>query len=288
MPPLKDTNVAASRSGSEDLWRPQVNDDDQDDPVQAVETKKAIEAQFAPEAKKILALSDAHEKEKNKENLHHGKDSALGKAKPRAFVDPQDTAERVPWDESQQPTQQAQAARNSKKQARSAVEEEEMADPSEDESFQHNNRPVDVRTRRNVAPTARRRAPAPATQSPSRRQRSPQGEDYDEDGHEDDELPNRSYRADPPSRSQAKVAEEQRRVNQTAKKKVRTKAPLKVQTRRPWTEDETLTLIEYIMEHGTSWALIKKLDEDDNDILEGRDQIALKDKARNIKTDYLK
>ncbi|KAI9879188.1 MAG: hypothetical protein M1830_009263 [Pleopsidium flavum] len=299
LPPANDNNVSASRSGSEDDWRPQGNDDDQDVAVQAVETKKATEARFAHEAKKYRALSDAHEKEKNKENLHQGKDRAPEFAKPRAFVDPQDTAERVTWDESQGSTQQGQAPRNIKKGARSAVEKEEMSDPSEDESFQHNNRPVDVRKRRDVAPAAPRRAPVPVTQLPSRRPRSPQDEDYDEDGDEDDAIPreireqverhNRNPRADPPRNSQAQVAEEQRRVNRLAKNIVRAKAPAKVQTRRPWTEDQTSTLIEYIMEYGTSYAfIIKKLTEDGNDVLQGRDQIAMKDKARNIKTDYLK
>jgi len=42
------------------------------------------------------------------------------------------------------------------------------------------------------------------------------------------------------------------------------------------------------MEHGTSYAFIKRLDEKDQNVLERRDQVVLKDKVRNIKTDYLK
>lgn len=59
------------------------------------------------------------------------------------------------------------------------------------------------------------------------------------------------------------------------------------QRRRPWTQAETERLVELIEEHGCKWSLLKKMDlsHPEGAVLEGRDQVALKDKARNIKMD---
>lgn len=63
----------------------------------------------------------------------------------------------------------------------------------------------------------------------------------------------------------------------------------KVQERKRWTNEETAALITYIEELGTSWALISKTDADrEAFLLQGRDQVALKDKARNLKFEYMK
>lgn len=59
----------------------------------------------------------------------------------------------------------------------------------------------------------------------------------------------------------------------------------KVQTRKAWTDLETETLINLIQDHGTSWKVLK--DKDLEKVLLDRDQTSLKDKARNIKLDYL-
>ena len=284
-------------------WRPEV-DYDEDTPLDATDTNKEMEARFAARAKKVMARSDAHEKEKNKENLDQRKHFGPAKPKPRAFVDPQDRAERVTWDASQTSTRERHDDRTKKRRPQPRVEVEEMSDPSQDESFQHNNNPGDISTRRKIAPTAIRRlppSPPPAKEPTSGHPRdahlspSPDSSDSESEADSIERQPrqevdrhNRSSLADPPSRSQARIAEEQRRINRIAKNKVRAQGLPKVQTRRPWSEEETSVLIEYIMEHGTSYAYIKQLDEDDQNILEGRDQVALKDKARNIKTDYLK
>jgi hypothetical protein len=62
----------------------------------------------------------------------------------------------------------------------------------------------------------------------------------------------------------------------------------KVQERKRWTKEETTALIAYIEEIGTSWAMIQKTDQARGAILQGRDQVALKDKARNLKFEYMK
>lgn len=76
-------------------------------------------------------------------------------------------------------------------------------------------------------------------------------------------------------------------VNQTARQKmaVVTKPP---QSRSAWTGPETDMLYNLITEHGTSWKLLKAEDLQQGHVLEARDQVALKDKARNMKMDYLK
>lgn len=61
------------------------------------------------------------------------------------------------------------------------------------------------------------------------------------------------------------------------------------QTRRPWTADEIERLLFLIGKYGCAWSTIKKADERmvDPQLLE-RSQVQLKDKARNMKVDYLK
>lgn len=61
-----------------------------------------------------------------------------------------------------------------------------------------------------------------------------------------------------------------------------------IKSRKRWTIEETGTLINLITQYGVSWAQIKKFDEANGDVLMDRDQVNLKDKARNIKFDILK
>ena len=86
--------------------------------------------------------------------------------------------------------------------------------------------------------------------------------------------------------SPSPVLEEVRNANSRAKQ-MRAFAPKLPQVRKPWEADEIERLVGLIVEHGTSWSLLKEVDEDKSDILHKRDQVALKDKARNIKLDFL-
>ena len=81
--------------------------------------------------------------------------------------------------------------------------------------------------------------------------------------------------------------DEYERVKASAKQKmaVVTKPP---QSRSAWTGMETDMLHYLITEYGTSWKVLKNEDREQGHILEARDQVALKDKARNMKMDYLK
>lgn len=100
----------------------------------------------------------------------------------------------------------------------------------------------------------------------------------DEETHDNEDPP-----TPPPERVQLenyKMAKELARLNTAARAKKKT------QSRKAWTDLETEMLINLISEHGTSWKLLK--DKDVGKVLVDRDQTALKDKARNIKFDYLK
>ncbi|EXJ57662.1 uncharacterized protein A1O5_12452 [Cladophialophora psammophila CBS 110553] len=84
-------------------------------------------------------------------------------------------------------------------------------------------------------------------------------------------------------------------VNREAKARVRMTRDLLptrggVQIRRPYTEQETTRLMEMIELYGTRWARILEEDSvhEDGPLLQGRTQVQLKDKARNIKLDFLK
>jgi len=83
--------------------------------LQAAEAKRAREAKLAPEVKRIVAISNAHEREKNKENLNQRKETASERSKARVFIDWQESAERVTWDDSQPSNQQRSSSQKGKK-----------------------------------------------------------------------------------------------------------------------------------------------------------------------------
>ena len=77
------------------------------------------------------------------------------------------------------------------------------------------------------------------------------------------------------------------RANLSAKQRIAV-VPKPPQSRTAWTSKETEMLHYLITEHGTSWKLLKNEDLRQESKLIARDQVALKDKARNMKMDYLK
>jgi hypothetical protein len=64
--------------------------------------------------------------------------------------------------------------------------------------------------------------------------------------------------------------------------------PVEKRGRRAWTVEETGALIVYIEQYGASWARIKEIDNLNHRVLKDRDQVALKDKARNMKYEALR
>lgn len=79
-------------------------------------------------------------------------------------------------------------------------------------------------------------------------------------------------------------------VNQRARQATMLRNKKEPQQRRPWNDAEIGRLIDLIKEHGISWSKLKLEDRNyqGGALLEDRDQVGLKDKARNIKMDFLK
>ena len=217
--------------------------------------------------------------EVNKENTPQ----SLQKQK-RRFIDPQPNAVRITFD-SQESTADPEQRPFRPSQASGKRRRESMFvndDDSDEDAFQDDQRSVDANARRQriaraASPPKRQRIAA--TQEPERstqRVSTNPGAAGDKISHPSSSAPARSGRT-------ANVTE----VNNFAKAQtMRAKAKV-TQTRTPWSSEETEALIEYIKDEGCSWSAIMKADED-RGILQGRDQVKLKDKARNIKMDFLK
>ena len=96
----------------------------------------------------------------------------------------------------------------------------------------------------------------------------------------------RSSESAPPASSGQKYAAANREAVQAKAER----RPLLTQVRKKWTVDENDRLITLIEEYGCSWAYLKQVDEahPDGPRLEDRDQVALKDKARNMRHDFHK
>ena len=186
------------------------------------------------------------------------------------------------------------------------------SEPDEDEAFEDDQRPVDPQ-RRSMKPVASRRPVTVVAGTPSRkRPRSPVRRQKLSEDDQDDPVDLRIRQADSkaaprpvPDDGQDDGTEDEsvgqrdrsrhsssrpidfQRVNEKARHLVAMRAPRKVQVRRAWSNESVARLVEYIEKHdfATSWA---KIESQDDPLLEGRDQVALKDKARNLKVDFLK
>ncbi|OQV09605.1 hypothetical protein CLAIMM_13711 [Cladophialophora immunda] len=104
-----------------------------------------------------------------------------------------------------------------------------------------------------------------------------------------------SFRSSRPPSEGPPPASQIDNVNREAKERMRMSrellpAPRGGQVRIAYTEREVNRLMELVELHGTRWARILEEDNrhDDGPMLQGRTQVQLKDKARNIKLDFLK
>lgn len=155
---------------------------------------------------------------------------------------------------------------------------------SSDENFQEDTRAI-TRPRRPKSISEASRPKAHPQRAAKRPREASRNRDADEVNDLDDVL-NMHNDANAPAPSQI---ENYVRVNALAKRRTAMR-PKRVQTRTPWSAEETERLLDLIAEYGLSWSLLKKMDKDhpDGGLLATRDQVALKDKARNLKADYLK
>ena len=292
--PAKITNGMQAREETDDAWRMPDFDDPGDE----------LLFNQDPYAEQRLQLANRQrfDLENNKENIEMRPSATMPVTKKPSFIDRQTNAERVSFDESQQSGLQALPTNLGRKRIRSQVEdmdyiaeenedEGEISDLSEDGGFEKDNRVHDIQRKRTAAPISKRSAPATTMRPPAKRMQQSQAlnEDEDEDEDEDDDeevqaAADRHNQANAPRPSQAEIY---KRTNDQAKRFSATQ-PKKVQRRNAWSAEETEALIEYIETIGTSWVQILTADKTDGNVLQSRDQVGLKDKARNIKMDFLK
>jgi len=284
----KDSNDADDPAAPEkDDWRPAPNGeeqiDDEEDAAAAMVEAPISTAQRMAEAVEL--------EEQNKENMRRGQVAGPG-VKSRAFIDAQQDAERVRWEDSQAPrvtTQEAEASTNLRKRP-IPVEHEDDAeedddDVSEDEGFQQDTRKVDVAQRRRQAPTTQRRTAEAGTPEPQRRHAEPgssakrqrQESDRTEEADDDEEEETPPVSRFKRSQALAKAANVTRHASGGNGRK----------PREAWSEEATNALIEYIEEYGCVWAKIKEMDKASDNLFEERDQVALKDRARNMKFTFM-
>lgn len=254
--PAKTSNK--SQQIQDEDWRPQQDDDDS--------FEENLSNINPPEiARRVLAIRNEREAESNKENLLEIPGSQFGQAK--SLLDPQANAHTIQWDSSDsQPT------------------------GSQDEDLQtrqpvaSSSRSMKISNKRPATAPLRNQHEPPKKVRPQQDPLPPR--DHDDEFDDDNESiagPRRTQER-PLRPSQVHTYNE---ANSLAKERVALRNKT-VQTRRAWTENETQTLLDLIVDYGTSWAQLKRADDSDSGLLKDRGQVALKDKARNMKFDYLK
>ncbi|MCJ1358247.1 MAG: hypothetical protein MMC33_008246 [Icmadophila ericetorum] len=248
----------------------------------------------------VVAEVKEAENQQNKENILQSTGSKSVKA---AFIDRQPGAEKVIFD-SQASTQEGPSAprRSSKARGKQKAAGPRLSpDKSEDEedAFSIDDRPdpqrsspqphparrttsYQTRQRSTIAHTSplQERDAASATRRSQRKIRPHRATPAQQNRSDSPFCTNSSAPSSPP-RSQADIYRE---VNQASRTQTAL-GPKPPQTRHPWSEAEINLLCDGIAKHGTQWSTIKK--EDTADILHRRGQVGLKDKARNIKYDFL-
>ena len=221
-----------------------------------------------PEIAKILGDHDEHQRQ-HKENFRRQPSKGITPPRARHFIDPQPDAERITrFDTQASQSQQSRPVAATKR--KKVTAEDDGDDVSDDDGFEADDRIVDQSQRRKEAPRVR---PSP-----------------------------KKVRIDEPieaTSSHAIVQDEDARVRDYAEQKqimgsqaaralqAAPRPPRQPMGRSRWGPAEELRLEELISEHGTSWAYLLGLDRDTENMFEGRDQVALKDKARNMKVQMI-
>ena len=240
-----------------DSWTPDGNGEEEGDII------------IRRRAQASLAYRTQREAESNKENVAEIPESQQNRiAKKRSIYDRDPLAERVAPIDSQDSDQNGQEI-----------------EISSDEGFQFQEGSSNATRQRHLKPATKRPAPEPTRpkrQTPKKvRVREHADVHTLDDGAR---VARDEQEADAPL---SQSHDEYVRVNQSAKQKMAV-VPKPPQSRSAWTSVETEMLHYLITEHGTSWKLLKNEDREQGHVLEARDQVSLKDKARNMKMDYLK
>lgn len=288
------TNVRREYSPQSQIdWQ---HPDFEDSIAMPAEAREGLDAM----ARRVEETKARLEADNNKENLaapgparqpQHRKNrspSAQG-GKKKHFIDPQPNAQKLKFDDSQDSQQQTQPSRKRQRDDLEAVLDNEdnqtdAIEVSSDEGFQQDRRATGA-----VSNTTRTEAQNRVVREPlvHRRLRPKKARSTPRHDGLDDESRGAVTLHDQGKPSEASQFENYQKANEMAKRNVAV-LPKKVQTRKTWTDEETETLISLIGDHGISWKLLKEQDNVHGSKLKNRDQVALKDKARNMKFDYLK
>lgn len=288
--PQLNRSTKEAESGTPPSWQLPEEDDDQPlilDPVDRT-----------ADAEEILQVYSTLEAENNKENRPIPPQPPVtdksmrreGLSKKRSMIHPVFDAQPQPNSESPSSSSQESEPRPAKKSRPpannlSGTKTHTLEDNSgSEEDFQEDTRAV-TRPRRPKPPPRAGRSGANPQRSARRPQEAPQNRDAG--GFNDlENVLELHNNANAPAPSQI---EDYLRVNALAKRRTAMR-PKRVQTRTPWSQEETERLLDLIAEYGLSWSLLKKMDQihPNGELFQARDQVALKDKARNLKVDYLK
>lgn len=254
-------------------WRPAPNDDDD----YGGERREETPAASAPSSS-ARTLSRIRRQEKNEPENR------------RRFIDPQPNPERVEWQDGFGQSQSAQRTNNKGKSSqvvskrRLEVVEESSGDDEFEQGTSEQRRQVPKAKRARFATTS----PAPPSHQPRATQ---QDEDYSLSVRDSTPESSEETVARAPS-SSAPQYTQYSEVKALARMHVSQRAKLNNQARRarnPWSVEACQALIDYIGDIGCSWKDIKRHDEAaGHNLLDDRTQVDLKDKARNLKVEFLK
>ncbi|KAL8966978.1 MAG: hypothetical protein Q9183_003127 [Haloplaca sp. 2 TL-2023] len=233
--------------------------------------------------KENFPLQSQSQLPRNSQHLSHGRANPIRK---RAFIDPQPNAVRVGWDDTQEET--SGDSRQPTVEAAPSGSRGEDDDPSQDVGFQtgshkiaHGNRhPFASSQPKPRTSQARPTGTAPIIQNGDEVLATQDDEpEDDDDWHDRQSLP-------PPSQLEHYEAAKQGSKLSFAQRSKDRKLPV------PWSPDQTerlLKLIEKCQGSRVSWAQIMTWDKKKkNPKLQDRDQVAIKDKAMNMKMDFLR
>lgn len=224
---------------------------------------------------RILKRRAQNESEANKENQTSDSRQSQETTGKRRLIDRQAGASKVDWD-----------SQNSNLRSQQEIvpieNEDDVPEPSQNRTNRQALRQVD-----------RRRAPEPAADqnmSPRRiHDISRRSEPNESQRRSREQTRHASQASQPtqPTQPRSSQVPSHMDANATTLSIATLKKQKPAQTRRPWSEDETETLIDLVGKHGISWSVLKTQDDTRRRVLDRRDQVALKDKARNIKVDFL-
>ncbi len=275
--------------------------------------------------KEIFASDEMKRRESNKENIDIT-------SRPKTFVDRQESAQKVPWDDHSQETPSGTSPNNatSRKQPRTHTQES-----NEDEGdFENRSAAAPNKRRKEIhdkteqqktitrLPAKRIRSEVPESLSSIVGSKSDADFEIDEDQAVIDQQltdvgelsrPPPSFHRPPPSHqppqrtvSQSSntntdslpvlsaplpsTAQQLEFIRARARDPAAAVRPRKLQTRTYYSLAEETRLTELIEEHGISYALIKQMDarHEDGPLLLERSQVQLKDKAQDLKFQFLK